>query len=64
VTDVEAGSQAEDALREKDVIIQVNRKNIGDLRSLQNISKKLKGDQDILLLVYRDGGNLFLTLTP
>jgi serine protease Do len=64
VTDIEAGSQAEDALQQKDVIIQVNRKNISDLRSLQNIRKNFKDDRDILLLVYRDGGSLFLTLSP
>ena len=64
VTEVEGGSKAEDVLEERDVIIQVNRKDISDIRDLRKIKKTIKGDKAIVILVYRNGNSLFLTLTP
>ncbi len=64
VTEVEGGSKAEDVLQQGDVIMQVDRKDIGNIRDLQNVKKSLKSDKVIVILVYRNGSSLFLTLTP
>jgi serine protease Do len=64
VTNIENDSPAEAILQQGDVILQVNRQIVGNLQDLQNIKKDITDNQDILLLVYRNGRGVFLTMTP
>ena len=53
---------AEAGLRRGDVILEVNRKEIANVDSLQNAVKDAKPDSNILFLVRRGDSNLFLAL--
>ncbi len=63
VSDVAEDSPAAGVLARGDVIQQVNRRNIGNVRGYREIASKIKPDQAVLLLVYRGGASLFVTLS-
>jgi serine protease Do len=62
VSNVERGSAAaEIGLRAGDVIVEVNRKETPDLEAFRNATR---AEQDsVLLLVYRDGATIYMSLT-
>jgi len=63
ISRVEAGSVAEEAgLREGDVILEVNRTAVRNIREYEKALSSLKKEQGALLLVHRGGNTLFLTL--
>jgi len=65
VVQVEEGSLAEEAgLREGDLIIEVNRKLVSDLKSYERLFTKIKKDAPVLFLINRQGNRFYLTLTP
>ncbi len=64
VVGVDAGSPADEAgLREGDVIVEVNRKRIRDLKGYNSIFSKIKKGETVLLLIRRQGNLFFLSLT-
>jgi serine protease Do len=63
VTDIEGGSPAETALMPGDVILEINRKAISNIDDFEAIVSKIKKDQDLLLLVFRRGSTIFVTLS-
>lgn len=63
VTDIEGGSPAETALMPGDVILEINRKAISSIDDYEAIVSKIKKDQDLLLLVFRRGSTIFVTLS-
>lgn len=62
VTDIEAGSPAETALLPGDVILEINRKAISNIEDYEEIVSVIKPDSDVLLLVFRRGSTIFITI--
>jgi serine protease Do len=62
---VEPGSLAEESgLQQGDVIIEVNRKSVKNTRDYEEVVSKIKKDEAVLLLVKRQGGTIFVTISP
>ncbi len=60
---VEPYSAAEEAgLKKGDVIQEMNRKNINNLRDFNNISSKIKEGETVLLFINRGGSRIYITL--
>jgi serine protease Do len=63
VNNIQEDSPAEGVLMRGDVIQEINRKRISNIEDYQEVVAGIKGEEDVLLLVYRGGASLFLTLT-
>lgn len=63
ITDVEEGSPAESILGRGDVLIEINRHPIEDAKDYEAVVSKIESAQDILLLIYRKGSTLYITLS-
>jgi serine protease Do len=63
VSDVEEKSIASGALMQGDVIQEINRKKVADVKSYKDILAKIKKDESVLLLIFRGGSSLFVTLS-
>ena len=63
VSDITEESVAAGVLTQGDVIQEINRKKIGNTQNYQDIVSKIKKDEDVLLLIYRRGSSLFITLS-
>jgi serine protease Do len=63
VSEVEAGSSAENRLIRGDIILEINRKAISTIEDYEEIVSKIKPDMDILLLVFRRGSTIFVTIS-
>ncbi len=65
VTRVEPGSAAEDAgVQRGDLILEVNRRAVRDVKEFQRVARGLGKSESILLLINRQGQTLFITITP
>ena len=64
IADVASGSPAEGVLAKNDVILEINRKKIHGVKDYEAMVGKIKPEQSILVLVYRDGFTTYVTLTP
>ena len=65
VTRVKSGSAAEEAgVREGDLVLEVNRKPVGTLKTYERVAASLPKDQAVLLLLKRQGRAIYLTLRP
>jgi serine protease Do len=65
VNSVETGSAAEAAgLQRGDVIQEVNHEVIKSLEDYQKASAKVKKDEMVVLLLNRQGNNLFVAVNP
>lgn len=62
VTHIEAGSPAETKLIPGDVILEINRKAIANVEDYEAIVSKIKPDESILLLIFRRGSSIFITI--
>jgi serine protease Do len=63
VVQVQEGSPADEAgIQEGDVIKEVNRKSVKDLKSYQNLISSIKKGGNILFRIKRGGMNLFVSL--
>jgi serine protease Do len=63
VTDIGEDSPAAMALAPGDVIQEINRQKIMNVKEYETLAAKLKPDDNILLLVYRNGSSIFITLS-
>ncbi len=63
VSNVSPDSPASMLLTQGDVIMEINRTKILNTKDYEDIVLPLKPDQDILLLIFRNGTSLFLTLS-
>jgi serine protease Do len=63
ISDIEPDSPAATRLRKDDVILEINRKAISSVEEYEAVVSKIKKDEDILLLIYRNGSTLFVTVS-
>ncbi|MEJ2695400.1 MAG: DegQ family serine endoprotease [Candidatus Sulfobium sp.] len=63
VTSVDEGSPAAGVLKEGDVIQEVNRHRIKDVKEYKDTVSGIKPDETVLLLIYRNGSSVFVTLS-
>jgi serine protease Do len=63
ITDIEEGSPAGGLLMPNDVIIEVNRKRINSMKDYEAVVSNIKSGQDILLLVFRNGSTIYMSLS-
>ena len=61
---MEEDSPAVDALQAGDIIMEINRKKTANVKDFNAAVSKIKPKQDILMLIYRNGTSLYLTLSP
>ncbi len=63
ITEIEEGSPAESVLATNDVIMQINKKKIENMEDYQKAVGSIKSGEDVLLLVYRNGASIYITLS-
>lgn len=63
VTNIEPGSPAETALLPGDVILEITRKAVANTENYNDIVSQIKPGKDILLLVYRKGSTIYLSIS-
>lgn len=63
INNVEQDSAAAGILRQGDVIAEVNQQKIRGLKDYQKTVSEIGGEEDILLLVFRGGSYIFVTLS-
>ncbi len=64
ITDVSSDSPAQGLLQQGDVIQEVNRKAIQSAQDYDQAVGKIGEKDAVLLLIYRGGGSLYLTIKP
>jgi serine protease Do len=64
VADVATDSPANEIVMEGDVIQEINRKPVKNTKEYVNVVSKLRSDESVLILVYRGGGYIFITIKP
>lgn len=64
VTDVEMDSAASGILQQNDIIMQIDKQNVASVGELREAAAASAEKTDVLVLVYRNGGRLFVTITP
>ena len=63
VSDIAEDSIASGVLTRGDVIQEINRKKVDSVKNYQELVSKINKDEDVLLLIYRRGTSLFVTLS-
>ncbi len=63
VSDIDEDSPASMVLMQGDVIQEINRKRIINIRDYENVVSRIKPGEDILLLVFRGGSSMYITLS-
>ncbi len=64
VTGIEPGSPARGAVARNDIIREINRREIENLEGYRKAVSQIGPRESVLLLVYRQGRNLYLTIRP
>jgi len=64
VTDIAAGSRAEGKLMEGDIIQEINKKPVGNLKDYESIVSGIKADEKVLIVVFRRGTSVYVALSP
>jgi serine protease Do len=63
VSGIEEGSTAEGILAQGDILLEINKKKISSLKDYEMVASKIKSGEDILLLIFRNGSTIYLTLS-
>ncbi len=63
ITDIEDGSPSEGVLAKNDVILEINRQRISGMKDYEAVVSRIKPEQNILLLIYRNGSTIYITLS-
>ncbi|WP_420266925.1 DegQ family serine endoprotease [Candidatus Magnetominusculus dajiuhuensis] len=63
VTNIADDSAAFNVLKQSDIIQEVNRKRVNNVREYDSIVSAIKAEEDILLLVYRGSAYSYVTIT-
>lgn len=64
VAEIGPDSPAEGKLMEDDIIQEINRKAIANLKDYESTASGIKPDEIVLLLVFRKGSSVFITISP
>ncbi len=64
VTSIDADSPASALLKNRDVIQEINRESVKDLEAYKEVVSKITDKDNVLLLVFRSGGYIYVTLSP
>ncbi len=64
VTNIDEESAASEALKQNDVILEINRKSIFSMKDYEALVARIKPEDSVLLLVYRSGGFIYVTISP
>lgn len=64
IAEISPDSPAEGKLMEDDIIQEINRKAIANLKDYEFIVSEIKPDEIVLLLVFRKGSSVFITISP
>ena len=64
VAEVSETSPASGVLAKNDVIEEINRKEIRGLKNYEDVASKIGAKEDVLLLIYRSGGYIYVTIKP
>ena len=64
ITDVGADSPAQGILQAGDVVLEVNRHDIKNLSDYDQLVSKIGEKDPVLLLIYREGGTIYITIRP
>jgi S1-C subfamily serine protease len=51
-------------LAQGDVIQEINRRKVTGTKNYTDVVSKIKKDESVLLLIFRGGASLFVTLSP
>jgi serine protease Do len=62
VTEIAPDSQVQGLLQASDVIQEINRKAVRNAQEYEDIVSKIGEHDTVLLLIYRDGGSVYLTI--
>jgi serine protease Do len=63
ITDIEDGSPAQGILMNGDIIMEINRKEIHNIKDYESVVSRIKPNENILLLVYRQNSVFYVTLS-
>ncbi len=63
VTDIDETSAAYGILAQGDVIQEINRKKIANVDDYKSVVSKVRKDEGVLLLIYRNGASIFVTIS-
>ena len=64
VTDIASDSPSQGLLQVNDVIEEMNRKAVQSAQEYEAIVSKIGEHDTILLLIFRDGGSIYMTIKP
>jgi len=64
ISDIEDSSMAAGILAQGDVIQEINRRKVTGTKNYTDVVSKIKKDESVLLLIFRGGASLFVTLSP
>jgi len=62
ITDIAPDSPVIGVLRAGDIVREINRKDISSVKDFSKAMKKTGDEDDILMLIYRNGASIFVTL--
>jgi serine protease Do len=62
ITNVRDDSPAGEVLSRGDIIVEVNKKKINNVRDYDSMRSRIKSDQRLLILIYRNGSTMYITL--
>jgi serine protease Do len=63
VTDIASGSAADGVLGQGDVLMEINKHKINSIKDYEKVVSKIKSGEDILLLIFRNGSAIYMTLS-
>jgi len=63
VTNVEEDVPAFEALKQNDILLEINRKSIFSVKDYHAVVSGIKPEESVLLLVYREGGFTYVTIS-
>jgi serine protease Do len=64
ITNIDEDSPAQGILQPGDVILEVNRREVKTIKEYSEAVSKIGKKDTVLLLIYRDGGTIYITMSP
>ncbi len=63
ITEIEDGCPAQDVLMNGDIIMEINKKDIHNIKDYESVASGINSNENVLLLVYRQNSALYVTLS-